>query len=243
MALDINDTVHITFARKIISPNPPDTIIEPHIILYYGKFHILNPEGLIPEYVSSWKPENFLEPIDPLGAGIALGYASQPHLAWVENGEGKYGVKSGGGWITIKVPPEGAVLIDPESMKDELRSQIDYKYCVNLGWTDGEIAMHEMFYAGDTIKILKDTIFIGQGIKNLGVYGSIATFERDGNIFVSLYNPIEREWSEPETLESTPSLPPIPVSYHLCSMQTLRVISQLSDLCNGPRKGRTLYTS
>lgn len=192
MALDVKDTCHITFVMKQGS----------NLILFYGKFHLLNPTGVSIETVSTWIPEDPSASIEALGAGIALDYANRPHLGWVENREGKYGVRTDGGFRIM-----GGIHFPCDSCptasfnpKDFPPPQKDYKYNINISSSDGETAIHYMFYAGDTIKILEDTIFIDQGIRDLSVYGSFALFEKGGDIFLSLYDAVNNRWSEPETV-------------------------------------------
>jgi len=204
MALDVKDTCHITFVAKQGD----------NLVLSYGRFHLLNPTGVSIETVSTWIPEDPSASIEALGAGIALDYVSRPHLAWVENREGKYAVRTDEGFrimggIHFSCDSCPAVPFNP---KDFPPPQKDYKYCINLSSTDGEVAIHYMFYAGDTLEILRDTIFTGQGIRDLSVYGSFALFEKGGDIFLSLYDAVNNRWSEPET-----------------------VISILQDLSSGPR--------
>jgi hypothetical protein len=77
---------------------------------------------------------------------------------------------------------------------------------IEVGWTDGDNLIRSYWYAGDTADIFRDTVYSGSEPKNATGKGSFVTFEQANDVFVKLWDPVNRNWSSPETL-STDTLP------------------------------------
>jgi len=190
MALDTSDTVHITFAKKNIRG---DTLT-----LNYGKFSLTDPAYLAVQPISRWTPTNPSGSIDSLGVAVVIDFLKRPYLAWIENNTIKYGIGTPGGFFQ-------KVLSSTVSTKRSVYASASL-FNIEVGWTDGDNLIRSYWYAGDTADIFRDTVYSGSEPKNATGKGSFVTFEQANDVFVKLWDPVNRNWSSPETL-STDTLP------------------------------------
>jgi hypothetical protein len=193
MTLDTSDTVHITFAKKNISG---DTLT-----LNYGKFSLTDPAYLAVQPISRWTPTNPSGSIDSLGAAVVIDFLKRPYLAWIENNTIKYGFGTPGGFFQ-------KVLSSTVSTKRSVCASATH-FNIDVNWTDGDNLIRSYWYAGDTAEIFQDTVYSGSEPKNATAKGGFMTFEEANDVFVKLWDAVNRSWSVPETL----SIDTLPATY------------------------------
>jgi hypothetical protein len=190
MALDTSDTVHITFAKKNIRG---DTLT-----LNYGKFSLTDPAYLAVQPINRWTPANPSGSIDSLGAAVVIDFLKRPYLAWIENDTIKYAIGLAGGFLKKTLSASAGTKRSVYASASPFNIEID--------WTDGDNLIRSYWYVGDTAEIFRDTVYSGSEPKNATGKGSFVTFEQANDVFVKLWDPVNRTWSSPETL-STDTLP------------------------------------
>ncbi len=195
MALDAKDTVHLTFLERSSSDSS--------LILYYGRFHLTNPQGITSVSVSRWTPTASLISIDPLGAAVAVDEEGRAYFGWAENNTIKYGM-SGGSGFAIKIL--GSTALPCTSVAMHHFNPASPGANVSLNWSDSNVIQRSYFYTGDTVEIFSDTVYSGTGPRNVTGTGSFVVFEENGGVYSSLWDAVNRTWSLPETL-STDTLP------------------------------------
>ncbi len=167
MALDAQDTVHLTFLKRTSSDST--------LTLYCGRFYLTNPQGITSVSVSRWAPTASFVSIDPLGAAVAVDGEGRAYFGWAENNTIKYGM-SGDSGFAVKVL--GSTALPCTSVAMHHFNPGSPGANVSLVWSDGDVIQRSYFYTGDTVEIFRDTVYSGTGPKNVPAQAALSSLKK-----------------------------------------------------------------